>query len=400
MKILLVSISFPPKKDPECIQTARYFKYLSAIPSLDFEILTTSKTQNMPFDQSMKKYDKGYMSKTEIKLVENKFLNSIISRVYPSLFFPDFKSQFIRKSKKVCLAEKPDVIYSRSFPVSSAVASYFLHRRLEVPWIMHLSDPWSLTPLHSYSQGTLEKHKKMEVICIQSASAITFTSKKTVELYQKHYPEFSNRFHYFPNVFDESDYRITDFGWKKTIKIVHTGGLIGSRNPSYFFDAFKKLNPEERSHFEIIFAGDTDRNSKRILGEMTHQFPNEVKYLGLLSQENAQDLQRSADLLLAIDNPINDFKLSLFFPSKLLDYFLAQRKIIAITPRESTTSEILSSHYIFEHQNSDKLAQHLRNSIQNHRLKNVDFFYNSDIPEEYSARFQAEKLSKLISSYA
>lgn len=400
MNILFASIAFPPKKDPECIQTARYFKYLSQRSALNIDVLTTAKTLNMPEDIGLEKYDTDYRSKTLINLSESRIWNSIIYRVYPELFFPDFKSQFIRKAVKANLPHEPNLIYSRSFPISSTVAALRLKKKYDVPWVMHLSDPWSYSPLHNYSERALQKHLALERQCLESATLITLTSKKTLDLYQHHFPDLATKFSYFPNVYDPEDFVKNDFQWKEKIRIVHTGGMIGTRNPSFFFDAFDQLVDREKSRFEVIFAGDADLHARGIFQRMTSRYPSLVQYLGLLPLQEAQELQRSADILLAIDNPLQEEGLSLFFPSKLLDYMMMQRKICAITPKGSTTSDVLKEHYIFEHSEINELTAFLRRALQHHEEKKVDFFVNQEIPEEFNAKRQAERLALIFESYA
>jgi len=145
MNVLFVSIAFPPKNDPECLQTARFFKYLSQENDLQFDVVTSRMpTLFMPADDSLKSLDVGYRSKVEVPIYESKLTNFILRKVgLGDLMFPDSKMTFYWQWKRVVreLKNKPDVIYSRSNPISSAFMAAKLKRHFNVPWVMHFSDP-------------------------------------------------------------------------------------------------------------------------------------------------------------------------------------------------------------------------------------------------------------------
>ena len=72
MNILFVSIAFPPKNDPECIQSGRFFKYLSREKDFDIDVVTSKDpTLFMPVDDSLKPLDRGYRQKIAIPIFEN-----------------------------------------------------------------------------------------------------------------------------------------------------------------------------------------------------------------------------------------------------------------------------------------------------------------------------------------
>ena len=151
MSLLFVSIAFPPKFDSEGLQVAKYFKYLSKEcneNNLPIDVVTSAiPTLFMPEDASLKAADTGYRQKIEIVIRENKYRNFLLRKIAPQLVDrPDSKFNFFQQWEKVVseLKEKPSVIYSRSFPTSSAVMAMKLKEFYKVPWVMHLSDPLSL----------------------------------------------------------------------------------------------------------------------------------------------------------------------------------------------------------------------------------------------------------------
>lgn len=402
MKILLVSIACPPKIDAECLQVGKYLKYLCKNKELDIEVLTSAiPTLYMPFDSSLEKYLKGVKSINYFRVWENKYFNYLIRNSFFRKFqFPDSKFLFHHQSKKALklINQGTDLIYSRSYPLSSAVLANKIKKVTNRPWVMHLSDPWLLSPIHKYKGKTAELHAKMESECMRNADAVTFTSHKTLGLYRRRYREHENKFHFFPNVYDPDDQKKLEIRYEGKLKIAYTGGLTAKRNPSSFIKVLEKAflkAPFLADKLEVTFAGEVDRETKEIFEKCSLPF---VKYLGPLSYGDALNLQKSAHILLLIDNEFNDEEMGVFFPSKLLDYFLTNRRIFAITSKESETSNALNEYLssCFEHQSIDQMVNEILHAVKQFELKNSFYFVSESVPEGYNAENEAARLVKLF----
>ena len=402
--LLFVSIAFPPKSDPECLQTAKYYYYLQKLKSLNIEVLTSAvPTLFMPVDNNLKRYDTGYTNKVELEIPENKYLNYILRSIFKNgIDWPDSKNAFHRQWKKVVskIVQKPDVIYSRSFPLSSTVMGLRMQEYYNIPWIMHLSDPWLLSPIDYYSKKQFEYHKKLERICVEKASYVCLTSVLTIEMYKKEYPEFAHKFLYYPNVYDIQDFVENPYTFENKIKIVYTGGLVGARNILPLLAGLRILKqkaPAYLSMFDFIFAGVMDSQSSTILSQQ--EFDN-IRHVGILHYQDALKLQRTADILLVIDNPIAEPEKAVFFPSKLLDYLMMQRKIMAITTPGGTTDSVLKTvnGISLAHNNAEKIADKLIEIAEAFKRKEVEFFKLDSLVPDYSAEHNAKRLLDLINS--
>jgi glycosyltransferase involved in cell wall biosynthesis len=396
LNILFVSIAFPPKMDPECLQTAKYFKYLVKEQNLTIDVVTsTDKTLFMPIDENLRKYANGYRQIIKVPFFENKYINFLIRKINSSsLNYPDSKFRFYKKYKSVLkqLQNKPDIIYSRSFPISSTIMAYHLQKELQLPWVLHLSDPWTISPIHHLGDAK-EWNERMEKECFENATILSFTSQKTIELYSKKYPEYIDKMMLFPNVFDLEDKKDKEHKLHDKLKVVYTGGLVEDRTPKYIFDAILKLqkeDPEIISDFEFIFAGALDRKNRALF----EQDISAVKHVGLLSFDEALKLQEEADVLLVIDTPFKNSKDAIFFPSKLLDYMLIQKRIIALTDKDSTTWDIVDGKLgnCFVHDDIDGITDILKKTWQKWKQKDTEYFYNNSLDMNFSAEKNAKKL--------
>jgi len=406
MRILFVSVAFPPKSDPEALQTSKYFYHLQKHNDLKIDVVTSAiPTLYMPYDKDLELYAAGIDQLIPVKLKENRYLNYIIHKLgLQDKLFPDFKHSFHKQYKKVLatLNKKPDLIYSRSFPLSSALMAYKLKKELRVPFILHLSDPWADCPLEKRQGMSYQKHNEWERKCFEAADVVTLTSLPTIQFYEEKYPQLTEKFQFFPNVYESykeegSCIKKEHIGERK-FRIVYTGGLTGERSPSFLIEPLKVLfreAPALAEKMEVIFAGDVDAVNRQILRDAELPF---VNWVGKLSFKEALELQRTADLLVVIDNPIADPGLSMFFPSKLLDYMVARKRILAITTRGSATHRVMEDLKgdVHSHNEKDGIRNSIVRALEAFEKKDMAYLINDEPPQKYEASYNADRLYKLI----
>ena len=392
MRLLFVSIAMPPKNDPESLQTAKYLKYLSK--KFDVDIVTSKpNTLWMNNDESLAHYLKNVNQIIEIPIFEPKYLSIISNKFFRNFLKPDSRFSFHLQSNTVIknIKQKPDIIYSRAFPLSSVIMAKKLKTHFQVPWILHLSDPWTESPLFNFNNS--KYHKTQEQECFELADKITFTSNKTIEIYKNKYPHLSDKFQVLPNVFDESDkvYSSNKLSLKNNkINLVYTGSLNGNRSfktISKAIDLLKKENDKTLLNIKFTIAGSVDSYNAKLLEN--HQ--DLIEFVGFLNKNEVLKLQNSADILIAIDFDFKDAKDAIFFPSKLLDYFITEKPILAITNKNSTTDVILKelNHKIIYHKDVNSMVDFIKNikSVLNQRF---------ETPKGFSAKENVNKLTKLI----
>lgn len=404
INVLLVSIAFPPKNDPECLQTAKYFKYLKMDDNISISVVTSSNpTLFMPYEAKLEKYNDGFVQKVALPILETKLTNFILRKILPfGIDYPDSKFTFHHQKQFVVrkLKQLPDIIYSRSNPLSSTLLAYKLKKYYQVPWVMHLSDPWTDSPLHHYTKRQHEFHSKWEKKCVEAADVITLTSAHTVEFYKEKYSFHSDKFLLYPNVFDAVDVSNALPTLENKLKIVYTGGLSGSRSPATFLRACMELHKENNAFeqaCDIVFAGPLDSSCKSIFKE----YPlSNVCHIGQLPYEDSLALIKNSHMLLTIDAPVLDPKMAMFFPSKLLDYFLARRKIMALTKKGSATAKALQgiNSYVLDFNDVEFIKFALKESIEAFASGDAGFFYVENIPLDYNAESNAKRLAQLFIS--
>lgn len=399
-KILFVSVAFPPKSDPEALQTAKYFHYLQKHSDLQIDVVTSAvPTLYMPYDKDLEPYAIGINQLISIPLREYRYLNFLRDRLHlQQTVFPDVKQSFHQQYGKAIrqLKTKPDLIYSRADPKSSTVMAYKLKNELGIPWILHLSDPWADCPLRKLTGRHYQKNNEWENRCIESADIVSLTSIPTIDFYKKKYPGMAHKFRFYPNVYEmtEEDSTATPAKTDRKFRIVYTGGLAAARSPEFLLKPLKELYDQDAdlaNKLEVIFAGDVDARNRSVFHQYELPF---VKWLGKLPFREALRLQRSADYLVVIDNPIEDPAMSMFFPSKLLDYMVARKRIIAITTRGSASDQVMQDLKgdVCSHDEGEKIKDSVMKALAAFHAGDSDYLLNDRPPVKYEASHNAERL--------
>ncbi len=198
MNIVFVVIVFAPKNDPECLQTGKYIKYLLPLVNNLDAVTSADPTLFMPVDPHAEDFHDNIRQKIEVRVPENKYFTWVCNNLQIGRYQkPDPKHRFIDSFKKVLseLHEIPDLVYSRSMPLSSTLLAEKLVDELRAPWVLHLSDPWVPSFLY-HREDVLSFHQVVERRCFAKARYITLTTEDLVAHYRDFYPEFQDKFCY------------------------------------------------------------------------------------------------------------------------------------------------------------------------------------------------------------
>jgi glycosyltransferase involved in cell wall biosynthesis len=397
MRVLVISALAPPINSPESIQAGRYLSRLR-----DHQVtLVSADVRNTwePVDTSLESLLHGVSDHHRRKMLPTWF-RRIGQKIYPEGFFPDPYASFFWRPSALLeqLEQRPDVILSRSTPFSSHLLAFAAALHFDCPWIMHVSDPLVDNPFLHVSPGRAAKLSTWEARCFHRAQRVTLTSHKAVAHYQTKYPDLAEKFIYLPNVFDETELNETEVSFDGPLKILFTGRLYGSRNAVRWMqalgEAVRKF-PELSGQLSMEFAGFLDEAS---LAQIDESALPQVKYIGSLGWSAAKKAQARATLLLSIDTLEGDVRADMFFPSKLLDYLAAGRKVIALTRTGSTTYEVVQDRFgwCFDNRTLSQLPDLLLDALRAYARKDATFFRPTADPMEFSLSRQAPRLLQLM----
>jgi glycosyltransferase involved in cell wall biosynthesis len=255
-------------------------------------------------------------------------------------------------------------------PYESAKPSMDLARRLGVPWVADLGDPWALDEMTIYPSGLHRLAALREMrMALRSAGAIVMSTPEAALRARAAFPEICDRpVVAIPNGYDASDFDSpAPASTDGVFRIVHAGYLHtelgldqhrGARLQSVLGGHVPGVNVLTRSHFylveavermlaetpglaarlEMVFAGvlsDVDKAVARRLS--VSRLP------GYLPHSESVALIRSADMLFLPMQMLPDKMRATTVPGKTYEYLASGRPILAAVPEGDARDLVIAS---------------------------------------------------------
>lgn len=336
-RILLITYAFPPNQAPESYLSAKSLSYIS---TFDVDVLTINQENlGIPSDISLDNYIKKNF-KNIYRIKKQLWLNAALFHWLRFLLpFPDrfviLNKLIVKKAFEINI-EKYSLIISWSQWHSIHLAANCIKKSFPyIPWVVHMSDPWSDNPFLPNIPGFSFIQKFLEKKVLKNADLINFTTQDTLDLVMNKYPKgWTAKTCVIPHAFDPVLYETCNnkFMPNHSLRIIrYLGNFYGPRNPRSFALATAAIynhNPSLFENIQIEFIG-------RWIGNFKWKAEDEGVPKGLIvfrspvTYLESLKLMSESNVLLVIDAP---FENSVFFPSKLIDYIGANRPILALTP--------------------------------------------------------------------
>lgn len=335
-KGLLISPIFPPAAFPESHLMA---KLLSSVPGYKFDVVT------------FKGWKKWFGSDSSFQTILDEKFGVIEYLAVPRAFrwlpfgrfgmlgkIPDFYRFFnyflLRKARQMIIRNNYAVIVTWSQPHSTHLVGLALKSSMNPSpfWIAHFSDPWLSNPYFEVHGMVRRMNESLQRRVLEGADAITVTNSYVIEAE----PRFSSlgikeKIDVIPHSFMAAMYpKQKGVRTGNEITLRYIGSFYGPRRPDPLISALKLLeirNPDLAADLKLEFVGSKfDENSLKDLAGLKLI---SIQILPAVSYGESLGLMQSADLLLIIDAPM---AVSIFLPSKLVDYVGSEVPILAFTP--------------------------------------------------------------------
>jgi glycosyltransferase involved in cell wall biosynthesis len=253
-----------------------------------------------------------------------------------------------------------DAIIGELIPYPTAFGVERLARRLDLPWIADLQDPWALDEMWLYAtavQRLLDRHRMRSTL--RSTAAVVMNTPEAARRLRSAFPEFRDRSVVsITNGFDAADFQLPPPRRNDgTFRIVHSGYLhtgFGLRHrktrtvrrllgglpvPSVDFltrshvfllaavDAVVRDDPSLEGVIEVHLLGSVTDDDRAVAGP--YRF---VRFHGYIPHAQATELLRTADLLFL---PMQDLPLGTragLVPGKTYEYMASGVPILAAVP--------------------------------------------------------------------
>jgi glycosyltransferase involved in cell wall biosynthesis len=347
-ELLAVSFAYPPAASPRAVQVARLLRHLKVRTTLvcaDYDNkdridptlvgeaeAPLARCLRIPFARSAPRHLLTRVAyRLDLPLVDRSpdqftpWKPAVLSAVERFLGGGDYR---------------PDVLATFGSPMSDHLIGLALKRRLGVPWVAHFSDPWVDNPFLPYDALTRRVNRTLERRVLREADRLVFTSEETVELVaSKQGRGIVEKARVLEHAFEPELFETPAAREGSDIVVRYLGDFYGGRSPAPLFRALRLLLKAEPAtlegvRFELVGSkgeGQLEAAGIAALPEGLVVSRASVRYLESLR------LMRESDGLLVIDAPAD---LSVFLPSKLVDYVGAARPVFGITPRGTAASVI------------------------------------------------------------
>ncbi len=389
LKVLFLTYAYPPQKYPRSVQISHLVQYLrkeiclGVVTSCPMGIGDQSLLKFTPFDNV------HYAQKSRLTtFIENAKGHRIKKAILPDLSYP-WHFDLFKKTEKMVNEFGADVIVTFGQPMSTHIAGLKLKKKFpKLKWVAHFSDPWIDNVFNDDNVWLKMVNKYYQDAVFRYASKLVFTSNETIDLVIKGYSSLTRtKAVFLPHIFDQSIYPIKETLSKTRTPVIirYLGNFYGNRQPSFLFEALKKIQSCVQENICIeIFCSDKKSVDKEIKKYNLEKFvfaKSAVDYLESLK------LMQGADLLLIIDAPM---QISPFLPSKLIDYIGANKPIFGITPPGTSQKLIEEMGFLVAHPNNPaQIAEKLSLMIQ--KINNEQVLA---IPEQIRNRYSVETVGK------
>ncbi len=337
--------------------------------------------QILPLTPVGLRFDLRYFLRLRLR---NRFLYRLVSGLFSVLIIPFYvlEKAFIRQESQwswfisaylagtyIVKKRRPVLIYSTGGPNSAHFAAYLLSRRYHLPWIAEIHDP-----MVSYYRSRTTQRERFaywleERICRYADAVWWFTEEALFRARSRH-PELGERGHsLIPGAEPPPPFPVP-YSRGKELIISHFGLLSRTRNLKIFLSALKRVMDRDSGCREVfrlhLYGGRLDVVSADAIKEfpyreaiIEHGRIERDPETGESGREQILKLMHLSDCLLLLHG--NDYYCEEYIPSKMYEYFFAERPVLALVWHNEQMGRMLREmgHWAVQSDDVDAIAEAL-----------------------------------------
>ena len=398
MKILAVSQFFTPDITAAAFRIAETVEDLRESGS-EVEVITTFPHKSKVSDR-IESGNNG-VHRVSLPNTENK---GFLGYIY---LYVSFMIKSIAKGLKVGRKQKPDIIWASSPPIFVGLSGWFLSRVLGAKLALDIRDIW---PDSAVAAGQISDSgfaykggKWMERFLYTHADIITCVAKP-MQGYIKEHADKEVEVIY--NGVETGLQNSAKAGREsvlnevasnpKSRKILYAGNFGHVQQLDLLITAYAEINKSELQHdWEIFFLGNGVKKEEMKSSVSAYDLSDKIHFLDPVPKQEVFDYLSSSDVLFI--HLMESKVLRLTIPSKVFDYMLADRPLLAgihgegkqiiddsfgnVTFKSGDVGELKKAF-----KKLDENLQEFAGSLDNARV----------VREKYSRESQSEKLHKIF----
>lgn len=345
MRILCISPLFVPLADSEAFCSGKVVNALVR-RGADVVVLAFGHLDSIPEEKrdASKSWDPLRERTVRLLSLQPKQLirSSFFGLRYRTVAYARSVAQAVDAAVELHRKNPFDLVYSRSLPMIAHVVGYWTSKALALPWIANINDPWDvhLAPdLQSVNISPIEARLSNYWLrkTLRGADLITYPSER---LWRYH--ERCSAIPHEAEVIPHIGLSRAAKGEPGTITIIHAGKIgkneVPERSAVGFFRATSRMlenSPDLRDRFRIVFVGPVDDYTSQVAMDLGLQ--GNLRFTGRVDYEESLRQIGSADLCLLVEAK---YKEGIYLPSKLADYVVSHKPVLALSPKVGTISDL------------------------------------------------------------
>ena len=266
-----------------------------------------------------------------------------------SYFWPDWTIDWgVRafiKAIFMILRNDYDVIITISSPVTTNLVGYLLSKIFRIPWVAEFRDGWLYDPDIFKPPTKIHRrlHEKLAQLVFKQSGSIWQVTPGLKELFQSKYPQYANKILSFPLGFDDKLVKVLPAAkMNDNFNIVYTGNFYPhTADPKILLEPISELlaeKPELRATFRINIIG---HNSRLVAFQLNnYDLGNIITFYKPLRYSELIDFIASQSLALVIC--VGSSYCNRRFSSKMFDYIVARKPILALVEDRSLIESLLA----------------------------------------------------------
>lgn len=403
--VLIITYLFPPSGGPGVQRTLKFIKYLSTYGYKPIVLTPNAKLIRYIKDYSLvKDIDPNLkLYKTLIldinwifKILYGLKLNFLVRYIDETLMFPDFRRQWIpfakKALKKIIRSENIDIVYSTSPPHSTHILTHWIKKKYNIPVVMDFRDPFTLNPIKKPFNN--ERNYKLENKFQKISNFIIVNTPMAKELYLKYFDISASKIEVITNGYDKSDFIKTETCEYKNKKLIitHIGRLYGDYNAVPILNALSKIR-DKIKNIEIRFIGGLTHQDKSII--KNNKLEHIIKIIDYCPHDKAMRFNKESDYLLLL---LSQENFAPWIPGKVFEYIGANKRIIAIVPKDGSCAELIkttNTGVVVSPSKVDQIAEYILNIAQN-KFNLAEFKPNQAEVAKYDRKYLTMKLAQVF----
>jgi glycosyltransferase involved in cell wall biosynthesis len=360
LRILCISPLFAPSAGAEAFCGAKMVQALRE-DGISVTVLSSNTVwSGAPIDDSRMWDSMGQAIDVPTPSHPN-LLNSVaMASRFQTPFYARWIGTVVDAAKTLHRAAPFDLIYSRSVPSVAHMAGFWCAKKLGLPWIANFNDPWIFnlflerahTLGYAAPAGTDKAYPKLSVLesrvqlfwlrrTLRNADLITYPCKGLHDFHIN-----MAKLDHAADIIPHIGYRANGLSQQSNgqFRLVHAGSLgsseITGRSTKALLlglKAFIESSADAASQATLVLVGPEDKDTQEFVRELGLE--GNVQNVGRVNYETSLNHIFSASVCILVEASMDE---GIFFPSKLADYIVCGKPVLALSPRSGTVADLAS----------------------------------------------------------